>query len=382
MSPKAGETARISRRPGSRAGSKAATKQGSDTDSVNAPQSLPAPLRARALDDPYTFDVLSLLRRLEAAKPDLPRLGRSATLAQEIVIPRQNPFLDFPASNVTSVTFNEGAATEVHIKFMGYFGPQGALPLPLTAEAQQWILRHNDPSFARFADIFSARFVQLFYRAWADARPVVQMDRPDDDHFRIWLGSLIGLGSPATRDRDSLPDEVRLSLVGLISARSRSVARLRQCLRHILGTPVTLHENIGTWLEFDPADCSRLGQNASNLGQNMCLGTRALSLNDKLRIVLHCRDLEEYHGFLPGRPECRRLVDFLRSYLGPLLEVDIALSLPEAQLPPTRLGAAGQLGWTSFSLSPRESDTSAPEGRRLCAVFSASHPMPAAPVPA
>lgn len=341
---------------------------------------VPETLRARMIEEPHTFDVLSLLRRLEAAHPDLPRLGRSVTLKQEIVIPRQDPFLEFPSCNVSRVEFHHGAATDVHVQFMGYFGPQGALPLPLTAEARQWMVRHNDPSFARFADIFSARFVQLFYRAWADARPVVQMDRPEDDRFRIWLGSLIGLGTPATQDRDSLPDMIRLGLAGLISSRLRSASRLRRCLKHILGTPVTLEEHVGTWLEFDPADCSRLGQRASSLGQDICLGTRAFSLNDKLRLVLHCRDLDEYHAFLPGQPECRRLVDFLRAYLGPTVEVDIALSLPEAMLPPTRLGAAGQLGWTSFSLSPSthgsDEDNPAPRAERLCAVFSATAPHP------
>jgi len=351
---------------------------GAGRDTELAPLPLPDTLRARMVEAPYAFDVLALMRRLEASRPDLPRISRSVTLAQEIVIPRQDPFLEFPPSNVAEVSFQDSGVADVHVRFMGYFGPQGALPLPLTAEALEWKQRHNDPSFARFADIFAARFVQLFYRAWAEARPIVQMDRPHDDRFRIWLGSLIGLGTPATQDRDSLPDIVRLGLAGLMSSRIRSVARLRQCLGYILGTPVTLQEHVGTWLEFDPEDCSKLGQRASSLGTDMCLGTRAFSLNDKLRVVLHCRDLEEYNAFLPGQPQCRKLVDFLRGYLGPLLEVDIALSLPEAVLPPTRLGTAGQLGWTSFSLSPTEAEAPTPEGERLCAVFSIDHAMPAA----
>ena len=341
---------------------------------------LPEDLRRRLQDAPFSFDVLALLRRLEAAQPDLPRMGQSVTLVQEIAVPRQDPFLEFPSCNVTRVSFHEGAAADVHVQFMGYFGPQGALPLALSAEAHQWMVQRNDPSFARFADIFAARFVQMFYRAWADARPIVQMDRPHDDRFRIWLGSLIGLGSPALMDRDSLPDAVRLGLAGLLSSRVRSVARLRQCLDHILGTPVTLEEHVGTWLEFDPEDCSALGRRASTLGQDICLGTRAFSLNEKLRLVLHCRDLDEYHAYLPGQPENRRLVDFLRAYLGPTLEADIALSLPEPLLPPTRLGEAGQLGWTSFSLSPETTDKTADKpvsgGQRLCAVFSTSDLQP------
>jgi type VI secretion system protein ImpH len=336
---------------------------------------LPPQMRARMVQEPWRFDVLGLFRKLEAAHPDLPRVGQSVTLAQDIVLPRQDPFLEFPSANVTRIQFNEQTPHEVNIQFMGYFGPQGALPLALTAEAHQWITRRNDPSFARFVDIFLARFVQMFYRAWADARPIVQMDRPEDDRFRVWLGALIGLGTPALRDRDSLPDEVRLGLTGLLSARVRSAARLRQCLKHILGTPVTLQEHVGTWLDFDPADCSQLGRNASTLGQDMCLGTRAFSLTHRIRLVLHCRDLAEYQSLLPGQPECRRLLDFLHGYLGRALDVDIALSLPEDLVPPTYLGQAGRLGWTSFALSPAPEPANSQildNKERICAVFSAA----------
>lgn len=336
---------------------------------------LPADLCQSMQQEPWRFDVLSLLRRLEAAYPDLPRLGQSVTLTQEIAVPRQDPFLEFPSANVTRMQFNPEPPHDVHVQFMGYFGPQGALPLALTAEAHQWMFHRNDPSFARFADILAARFVQMFYRAWADARPVVQMDRPQDDRFRVWLGALVGLGSPALRDRDSLSDDIRLGLTGLLSSRVRSVARLRQCLEHILAMPVTLQEHAGTWLDFDPVDYSRLGRHASTLGQDMCLGTRAFSLTHRLRLVLHCGDLAQYHAFLPGQPECRRLLDFLYGYLGPAMDVEIALSLPEHLLPPTQLGVAGQLGWTSFSLSPSEPQTqSEPSSTatRFCAVFSAS----------
>ncbi len=333
--------------------------------------------QASVAREPWRFDVLTLLRRLEAAQPAAPRLGRSATMAQEIAIPRQDPFLEFPSCNITQVAFPQDAPCEVHVQFMGYFGPQGALPLPLSAEAHQWLTRHNDPSFARFADIFSTRFVQLFYRAWADARPEVQMDRPGDDRFRVWLGSLIGLGSPATRNRDGVPDDTRLGLAGLLSGRVRSATRLRQSLDHLLGMPLELEERVGTWLDFDPADCSRLGLTGSTLGQDICLGTRAFSLNDKLRLVLHCRDLDEYHAFLPGQPDCHRLLDFLHSALGMTIETDIVLTLPQALVPPTVLGQAGNLGWTAFSLNPEAptdpaSSAAISSDRRRCAVYSAN----------
>ena len=36
----------------------------------------------------------------------------------------------------------------------------------------------RDDAFPRFLDILNHRFLQLFFRAWADARPVAQHDRP------------------------------------------------------------------------------------------------------------------------------------------------------------------------------------------------------------
>ena len=57
------------------------------------------------------------------------------------------------------------------------FGPQGALPLTTTDEAYSW-LRARDDAFARFVDIFQGRFLALFFRAWADARPIAQERSP------------------------------------------------------------------------------------------------------------------------------------------------------------------------------------------------------------
>src|SRR5256885_17243685 len=51
----------------------------------------------------------------------------------------------------------------------------------------------------------------LFYRAWAEARPTVHQDRPDEDRFTVYVGSLAGHGLPATRNRDAVPDQDRKS---------------------------------------------------------------------------------------------------------------------------------------------------------------------------
>ena len=156
--------------------------------------------------------------------------------------------------------------------------------------------------------------------------------------------------------RDTLPDDTRRQVLGLWGARVRSAARLVQILREIMAMEVDLDERVGSWLEFSPDDHSRLGGARAAIGRNCCLGARAWSVSHKIRVTLHCRDLDEYERCLPGRAECTRLGDLLRSYLGPTIESEIALTLPADRLPPTRLGQAGQLGWTSFALPPPDTD--------------------------
>ena len=331
--------------------------------------------RERLASEPWVFDVLELMRELERSHPEKPPIGTAPRLTDEIVRLRQEPFLAFPSCNLIRAEMPDraGDPVELFVQFMGLFGPNGPLPLATTGEAHQWIHRRNDPAFARFADIFSERFVQLFYRAWADARPEVQMDRPSEDRFRAWTGALIGYGTPGLRERDALDDDTRRRLMGLWGSRVRGGARLIQLLRAVMEMDVDLAERVGSWLEFDPGELSRLGGAHATLGESFCVGARAYSVNDKLRVTLHCRSLAEYESCLPGQRECHRLVDFLHSYLGATVEVDIALTLPDALLPATRLGQEGKLGWTTFARPPLDEATDTTGDRVVCAVFSAAH---------
>ena len=51
--------------------------------------------------EPYGFDFFSTMRELERSSRDKPRIGENNVLAEEIVSLGQDPFLEFPASNLT-----------------------------------------------------------------------------------------------------------------------------------------------------------------------------------------------------------------------------------------------------------------------------------------
>lgn len=305
--------------------------------------------------EPWRFDLLAALRKLEREHADRPRIGDSANLAQDIVRISQNPYLEFPASNLEAADRRADGLYVLTARFLGLFGPQGALPLTTTDEAFAW-LRERDDSFARFADLFQNRFIALFFRAWADARPVAQNDRPDDDRFRVYLGAMLGVGAPAFRGRDSLSDFSKMEFAGLLAPRVKSVSRLRAFLAGLLGVRVEIDEFIGAWLTLEPAERTRIGRSQSALGADAMLGASVFSVNDRFRIRVFARDLAHYEEFLPGAPLAQRIADAVFLYLGDEYDWDLELAIPAGKIRPARLGQGAKLGWTGW-MAPNWSNT-------------------------
>ena len=258
--------------------------------------------------------------------------------------------MDFPASNLARVVGGDNQPLKVFVKFLGLLGPQGALPLATTEEAYHYLLA-NDDAFARFLDIFNNRFIQLFFRAWADSRPIVQHDRPSADRFVAYIGSAIGLGSGPYQNLDSVPDAVKLGFAGLLGPQIKSASRLAGAICGMFNVRAEVDEFVGTRLAIEPDEWTRLGERSHTLGQDALLGNTVFSVQDKIRIRIFVSDLAQYCRFLPTGDLCEPLADFVFFYNGEQLEWDTELAIPSGAVAPVRLGRSGQLGWTSW-MSP------------------------------
>lgn len=303
--------------------------------------------RRRLKGAPAEYGFLALLRDFERSAPDKPRIGRNRALREEVVTLGQEPFQAFPDSNVSRFEERPGKAPRIRSNFLGYFGPQGALPLATTAEVYQWYQARDD-AFVRLTDIFTNRFQQLFFRAWSDARGITQLDHPTDDRFQLYIGAFIGLAQSSARNRGVVPDMARLPVAGLAMGRVKSPVRLRQILEHVLGVSISVEEHVPVWLPFEPSDLSRLGVAGSALGRNCRLGSRVQSVNEKIRVSVRTESLAEYQSFLPGGANFARLTDLIFGYLGHETEVEIAPSLPADQARGVQLGKGAALGWTGW----------------------------------
>lgn len=297
--------------------------------------------------EPGSYDLLDLLRRLEHLAAAKPRIGESGSASETVASLGQQPHIDFPDSNVSRVSASENGAVGIETRFLGMLGPQGALPLHTTYEATHWA-NMRDVAFARFLDIFNNRFQQLFFRAWANARPVVQADRPAENQFLTYVGAMIGIGTPPMRERGQLHDFSKLALAGLMAPAVKSASRLEGMISWLFNVDVKVREFVGVWLRLEQREQAVLAAGSCALGVDSIIGRSAYSLKDKFRIRLEVRDLNELETFLPDGVHFEPLADAVRFYLGDSFIYDVEFGLRESKTRPVQLGGFGRLGWTCW----------------------------------
>jgi len=307
---------------------------------------------ARLERAPWKHGFFSAMRRLQAQHRDQPRFGYASRPRAEKVRVGQQPSLAFAASTLASFAQAQGALTaRLQTNFFGMLGPNGALPLHLTEHAFERIDRHRDRTFARFLDLFHHRMALYFFRAWADAQPVVQYDRPESDRFADYVGSLIGVGVPSMRRRDAMPDEAKLHFAGHLGLQTRHASGLRSIIRSFLQMPAELEEFVGHWLEV-PDDCRlHLGGGAGDrpeLGRSTVLGRRMWDRRQTFRLTLGPMSFRDYCRMLPGGDSLRRLAAIVKNYAGLTLRWQARLVLESREIPKLRLSGEMRLGWSTW----------------------------------
>lgn len=320
------------------------------TDSVELLRTL-----ARA---PHEFDFFQALRRLESAHPDKPRLGEGKRPIDEPLRLGQEPTLAFAPSTLASLRLRGNRPPRLEVFCFGLFGPNGPLPLHLTEYARDRLRNHDDPTFARFADMFHHRLLALFYRAWSSLQPAVSYDRPEHDRFGQYLGSVFGLGMPALRDRDAVPDLAKLYYAGLLAEPTHHADGLRAMLADYFSVPVAIEQFVGHWLALSEDNMTRLGDPVTGaLGVSAVAGARVWDVQHMFRIRVGPLGYADYQRLLPGGDSLERLVALVRNYIDDGLHWDLQLVLKKEEVPPLQLGESGRLGWTTWSATgPLERD--------------------------
>lgn len=306
---------------------------------------------ARLREKPFAHDFFFTIRKLENLFRDKPRTGTAARPQDEPVRLAQETSLAFAPSAITVFEpAKDSSPPRLLQRFFGLLGPNGPLPLHLTEFTRERIIHHGDRTLARFLDVFHHRFLSLFYRAWAQAQPSVSFDRPRDDRFADYVGSLVGIGSPELHGRDAAGDHVKLFFAGWFNRQIRNPDGLASILRGYFQLPVQVENYVGHWMKLPESERTRLGlrSSGSQLGVGAVIGSTVWDRQHKLRVHLGPLQLDEYESLLPSGEALPALVSILRQYLCFEYEWDARISLKADAVPKAQLGRYGRLGWTTW----------------------------------
>jgi type VI secretion system protein ImpH len=311
--------------------------------------------------EPYRFDFFLAVRWLENRHAGLPRVGESSRPQEDVVRFHQHVTLAFPPSSLHSLQKKEegdSVSLDLWVNFLGLLGPGGPMPLSITEYVYDRLQNHNDTTLAAFLDIFNHRMISLFYRAWARGQQTVSRDRPGDDWYADYVGSLLGIGGKPFRHRDVLPDNLKLYYSGRLSARTRNAEGLQAVLEDSFGLPVTIEEFVGHWIDLESQGRSRLGGDDANscLGVTSIVGSRFWECQHRFRIRMGPMSYAQYETMLPGGDGLKRLAAWVRFYVGDELDWEVQLVLgwevPPAfgkcEIPDVSLGRRGLLGWSCW----------------------------------
>jgi type VI secretion system protein ImpH len=362
----------------------------------------------RLFSEGYCFDFFQAVRILQRLDPARRPVAGSGAPQAEAVRFRARVSLSFPPSSIYEV---RRPTSEVPVPvlveaFMGLTGPNGVLPRHYTEllcrlERERAPERH---ALRDWLDLFNHRFVSLFYRAWEKYRCYLPFERgayarAEPDTFTTALFSLVGHGLPPLRRRlvvgvwperevrpTPLPaapqpqppqvlarieDLTLLYYGGLLAHRPRHASGLEALLGDYFGLPVRVHQFLGQWLLLEPANQTRLGDEAgpdnNQLGITAVAGAQVWDVQTKFRVRLGPLDYRAFLDFLPdptpvvARKAFFLLVHLVRLYAGLELDFDVQLVLKGGDVPECRLsddGSVGaRLGWNTWVRSvPCEAD--------------------------
>jgi len=311
---------------------------------------------------PAETEFFQLLRLLET---DSHRFGRSGGPEREPARLGQNLRLSFATSDVAGMT--RGTPPRVDVNVLGLLGPEGPMPLHLT----RWVMARlsnrwfadagsdasSDTAFLEFCNLLQHRMIALYWRAWAEARPEVQIAHGTGGRTGALMRTLAGVGLPEAGPCPETGDRMALRHGTSLAQQVRGMERLTAYLSDVIGAPVALREFVGVWTEIPAPLQSRLGHAHAGLGTGAVVGKRVFERQARVEIGVGPLGLAEFEALLDDKDARDRLRRALLFALGTEIEADLRLVLARDAVPPARLGTSrlGRTAWLT-PRAPRDAD--------------------------
>ena len=311
--------------------------------------------------EPQRYEFFQAVRLHQRARPGA-TLGAGDDPRRETLRFSAEVSLAFPPSDIRSL--RPGAAADapdqMEVCFMGLATPAsyGSLPTPY-AEAVLADLRAGHSAAKAFYDLFNHRLISLFYRAWAKYRPEISYETGPANEVTTFERALFALmGVPEPGRAQALPFDAR-ALLGRARELRRcgaSAEALAELIEDYFAVPAAVRAFELRAYRMAAAERTRLGRQASALGESFALGGRVELAQHAFCLRLGPLDAGQFRDFLPTGEGHDALVALTRLAVGPDFDFAIELELAAGEAFTCRLGAAaageGRLGWSAW-LRPR-----------------------------
>lgn len=298
------------------------------------------------------------LRNIAARTPALPNPGTAKLPSQETFRLGQSAHMAFAPRELIKIREHQGI-THLELFSLGVWGPQGAMPLHLTELAYTRAESH-DSTLNDFVNLFHHRALSQFWRAWFVSQDTASLDRPAEERFSFYIGSLIGM-EPAELLQSELPLHARLASSAHLIREARNPEGLVGALHYYFDVPVKIEEYACQWIKLEKNDQTQLGRSlgAMQLCHGAILGDTVLDRQHKFKLIFGPLSLEQYLRFSPWGQDLPVLREWVRNFVGFEYAWEVSLVLAAEEVPYAVLGESHQLGYTSWLM---RTDISTPLG--------------------
>lgn len=262
------------------------------------------------------FQLLRLLR-LE--------LGDDAAFRAGVRV-RPSLSLGFPKSDVESVKCDDDGVWQIEANFFGLYGVTSPLPTFYTEDLIDEKMQ-GQSSTRDFLDLIHAALYPLLYRAWEKYRLWLRIAEHKEQAQLDRLYALVGL-----QGRDTPHAATLLAHAGLFSWRPRSALGLQSLLSSVLGgVPVQVDTCVEREISIPEAGRTRLGVQASGLGEDTILGQRVPDRAGNLSIIIGPLPADTFMSMLPGASGFELTEQVLQHYLEAPLRCALHLQIEPSQ---------------------------------------------------
>lgn len=145
-----------------------------------------------------------------------------------------------------------------------------------------------------------------------------------------------------------MPDRAKLYFTSRLAPQARNAEGLEATIQEFFGPTTEVQTFVGRWLSLPADSVCRLGESPSSgtLGSTAIAGARIWTSQLHFRVRLGPMKLVDFERLLPTGPSFRRLCDWIQLYTGQQYSWDAQIVLLKEEVPETRLGRNGRLGWT------------------------------------